>query len=200
MVVQGLTRRLSKLEAAKELEVSPTTVDRMIARGELQTEQEPRGTRYKVWVLLPDDEPLAPSGSPVEQSGDESEDKSRDAPSLAKGESGMEELIRLRLQVKNIEDLATYRGERAAQNEAVRPPREQKPRRSLAMEKERETGATVGQSEEPGSGHPGTEPRAQAGGEAAAELVAMEKERRNALSAAMRPLEMLAPGARGGFQ
>ena len=62
-------------------------------------------------MLLPDDEPLAPSGSPVEQSGDEPEDKSRDAPSLAKGESGMEELIRLRLQVKNIEDLATYRGE-----------------------------------------------------------------------------------------
>ena len=111
MVVQGLTKRLSKLDAAKELEVSPTTIDRMIARGELQTEQEPKGTRYKVWVLLPDDEPLAPSGSPVEQSGDEPEDKSRDAPSLAKGESGMEELIRLRLQVKNIEDLATYRGE-----------------------------------------------------------------------------------------
>ncbi len=107
MVVQGLTKRLSKLDAAKELEVSPTTIDRMISRGELQTEQEPKGSRYKVWVLLPDDEPLAPSGSPVEQSGD----KSRDAPSLAKGESGMEELIRLRLQVKNIEDLATYRGE-----------------------------------------------------------------------------------------
>ena len=107
MVVQGLTRRLSKLEAAKALEVSPTTINRMISRGELQTEQEPRGSRYKVWVLLPDDEPLAPSGSPVEQSGD----KSRDAPSLAKGESDMEELIRLRLQVKNIEDLATYRGE-----------------------------------------------------------------------------------------
>ena len=110
-MVQGLTRRLSKLDAAKALEVSPTTVDRMIARGELQTEQEPKGTRYKVWVLLPGDEPLAPSGSPVEQSGDESEDKSRDAPSLTKGESDTEQLIRLRLQVKNIEDLATYRGE-----------------------------------------------------------------------------------------
>ena len=107
MVVQGLTKRLSKLDAAKELEVSPTTIDRMIARGELQTEQEPKGTRYKVWVLLPDDEPLAPSGSPVEQSGDEPGDK----PSVAKGESDIEELIRLRLQVKNIEDLATYRGE-----------------------------------------------------------------------------------------
>ena len=64
MVAEGLTKRLSKLEAAKALEVSPTTVDRMIGRGELQTEQEPRGNRYKVWVLLPDDEPKAPTGSP----------------------------------------------------------------------------------------------------------------------------------------
>ena len=107
MVVQGLTRRLSKIDAAKELEVSPTTVDRMIGRGELQTEQEPRGTRYKVWVLLPDDEPEAPSGSPVEQS----EDEPGDPPSLTMEESHMEELIRLRLQVKNIEGLATYRAE-----------------------------------------------------------------------------------------
>ena len=111
MVAEGLTKRLSKLEAAKALEVSPTTVDRMIARGELQTEREPRGTRYKVWVLLPDDESVTPSGEPVEQSEDEPGDKSRDAPSVTKDESDIEELIRLRLQVKNIEDLATYRGE-----------------------------------------------------------------------------------------
>ena len=45
MVVQGLTRRLSKLDAAKELELSPTTIDRMIARGDLQTEHEARGSR-----------------------------------------------------------------------------------------------------------------------------------------------------------
>ena len=64
MVVQGLTRRLSKLEAAQALEVSPTTIDRMIARGELQTEHETRGSRYKVWVLLPDDEPASPLESP----------------------------------------------------------------------------------------------------------------------------------------
>ena len=43
MVVQGLTRRLSKLDAAKALEVSPTTIDRMIARGELQTEAGTQG-------------------------------------------------------------------------------------------------------------------------------------------------------------
>ena len=107
MVVEGLTRRLSKLDAAKALGVSPTTVDRMIGRGELQTEQEPRGTRYKVWILLPDDEPDPPAGLPVEESAD----KSVDEPALTIEESHTEELIRLRLQVKNIEDLATYRGE-----------------------------------------------------------------------------------------
>ena len=48
MAVPGPTKRLSKLETAKELEVSPTTVDQMIAWSELQTEQEPRGSRYKV--------------------------------------------------------------------------------------------------------------------------------------------------------
>ena len=107
MVAEGLTKRLSKLEAAKALEVSPTTVDRMIARGELQTDREPRGTRYKVWVLLPDDESVTPSGEPVEQSEDEPGDKSWDAPSVTRDESDIEELIRLRLQVKNIEDLET---------------------------------------------------------------------------------------------
>ena len=53
MVVQGLTKRLSKLDAAKELEVSPTTIDRMIARGELQTEQEPRGAVIRCGCFSP---------------------------------------------------------------------------------------------------------------------------------------------------
>ena len=107
MVVQGLTRRLSKLEAAKELEVSPTTVDRMIARGELQTEQEPRGTRYKVWVLLPEDE----NDSPGDSSKDSPAGQSGDGQLSATDKSEAEELISLRLQVKNLEDLSNYRNE-----------------------------------------------------------------------------------------
>ena len=103
MVVQGLTRRLSKLEAAKELEVSPTTVDRMIARGELQTEQEARGSRYKVWVLLPEDEHGSSGDPPGEQPGGEQ--------LSATDKSEVEELIRLRLQVKNLEELSNYRNE-----------------------------------------------------------------------------------------
>ena len=102
-VIQGLTRRLSKLDAAKELEVSPTTIDRMITRGELQTEQEARGSRYKVWILLPEDE----HGS----SGDSSGDSPGGDPLSATDKSEVEELIRLRLQVKNLEDLSNYRNE-----------------------------------------------------------------------------------------
>ena len=103
MVVQGLTRRLSKLDAAKELEVSPTTIDRMIARGELQTEQEARGSRYKVWVLLPEDEHGSSRDSPGGQPGGEQ--------LSATDKSEVEELIRLQLQVKNLEDLSNYRSE-----------------------------------------------------------------------------------------
>ena len=93
MVGPGLTRRLSKLEAAKELEVSPTTVDRMIARGELQTEQEPRGSRYKVWVMIPEDEPGSPGELPGGQSGGDQ--------LSATDTSEVEELISLRLQGNN---------------------------------------------------------------------------------------------------
>ena len=47
--------RLAKLDAAVHLGVSPSTVDRMIQRGDLQVYKEPHGTRYKVWVLFDDD-------------------------------------------------------------------------------------------------------------------------------------------------
>ena len=105
MVTQGLTRRFSKLEAAAKLEVSPTTIDRMIVRGEVQTEHEARGSRYKVWVLLPDEGPDPPCGSP----GDAPSAQSGEGQWSTPGESEVEELIRLRLQVKNLEDLANYR-------------------------------------------------------------------------------------------
>ena len=47
-----MTQRVSKLDAARLLEVSPTTIDRRIQRGELQVEMEPRGTRFRTWVIL----------------------------------------------------------------------------------------------------------------------------------------------------
>ena len=50
-----MTRKVSKLDASRILEVSPSTIDRRIERGELQIEHEPRGNSYKVWVLLDDE-------------------------------------------------------------------------------------------------------------------------------------------------
>ena len=136
MVVQGSTRRLSKLDAATELEVSPTTIDRMIARGELQTEQEARGSRYKVWVLLPEDE----NGSSRDSSGDSPSEQPGGEQLSATDKSEVEELISLRLQVKNLEDLSNYRGR--------------------TTEPGRPAGATAhgpsdGQPEEPGVSNPG---------------------------------------------
>lgn len=107
MVSQGLTRRYSKLEAAAKLDVSPTTIDRMIGRGELQTEREARGSRYKVWVMLPNDEPDSPATAPADSPADVPPDGSR----AVSDESEREDLISLRLQVKNLEDLASYRGD-----------------------------------------------------------------------------------------
>ena len=48
-------RRFSKTEASQILKVSISTVDRMIARRDLEVELEPHGTRHRVWVLLQND-------------------------------------------------------------------------------------------------------------------------------------------------
>ena len=47
--------RLSRHEAAARLQVSEATIDRMIRRGELATEKESQGSRYKVWVIMSED-------------------------------------------------------------------------------------------------------------------------------------------------
>ena len=49
-----MAQKVSKLDASRILEVSPSTIDRRIERGELEIEHEPRGKNYKVWVLLDD--------------------------------------------------------------------------------------------------------------------------------------------------
>ena len=47
--------RVTRKEAAARLNVSKSTLDRMIKRGELATETEQHGHRHIVWVLLDDD-------------------------------------------------------------------------------------------------------------------------------------------------
>lgn len=47
--------RVTRKEAAARLNVSKSTLDRMIKRGELTTETEQHGHRHTVWVLMDDD-------------------------------------------------------------------------------------------------------------------------------------------------
>ena len=44
--------RVTRNEAATKLNVSKSTLDRMIKRGELATETEQHGLRHTVWVLM----------------------------------------------------------------------------------------------------------------------------------------------------
>ena len=57
-----MKQRVSKADAERLLKKSRATIDRMISRGELETELEPHGSRHRVWVLLDNpevsDEPL----------------------------------------------------------------------------------------------------------------------------------------------
>ena len=46
--------RVTRKEASARLNVSKTTLDRMIKRGELATEMEQHGLRHTVWVLMDD--------------------------------------------------------------------------------------------------------------------------------------------------
>ena len=46
--------RATRNEAAAKLDVSKSTLDRMIKRGELTTETEQHGLRHTVWVLMDD--------------------------------------------------------------------------------------------------------------------------------------------------
>ena len=107
--------RLSKLDAAAHLGVSPATIDRRIQRGELQAEKEPHGTRYKVWVIL-EDEPTAdespaelPDRSPAKAStgGDQPTAESRDSAPPPLDVSASTEIAKLREQLKNAEDRAS---------------------------------------------------------------------------------------------
>ena len=129
--------RLAKLDAAVHLGVSPSTVDRMIQRGDLRVYKEPHGTRYKVWVLFDDDSADSSLGeSPNtasethEEPGDspaQAPEEPGDSPAQALGESGdspvqapeeslLAELTDLRERVKyaeeradSLEELADFR-------------------------------------------------------------------------------------------
>ena len=114
-----MVQRLSKVDAAKVLQVHHSTVDRLIQRGELQVEREGHGRGAKVWVLLdgvaegapgdvPEGAPMAsPAGSPRSLNGQSAGPSP--APSAPPTDVSAEvELAALRERVKGLEQLAEY--------------------------------------------------------------------------------------------
>lgn len=109
-----MTQRLSKMEAAARLDVSASTIDRMIQKGELQTEKEPHGSRHRIWVVMDAEETDKSVNSPreaSEPSPDGSPDASGEEMSDWSDASGEVEVAVLRERVKNLEELADYHRE-----------------------------------------------------------------------------------------
>ena len=90
-----MKQRVSKVEAERSLNKSRATIDRMISRGELETELEPHGSRHRVWVLLdnPEDSREDSQETSVESSHETS----------TKGEDAT-----LRERIKGLEELVSY--------------------------------------------------------------------------------------------
>ena len=109
-----MTQRLSKMEAAARLDVSASTIDRMIQKGELQVEKEPHGSRHRIWVVLDDEESDESVDSPLEASEPSPDgllDASGEEMSDWSDASGEVEVAVLRERVKNLEELADYHRE-----------------------------------------------------------------------------------------
>ena len=92
--------RLSRQDAAQRLQVSESTLDRMIRRGDLSVERDGPEGRQRVWILIDDGE-----GDDIDHSKN-----GHFSPSD-------EELIRLRTQVQSLQELADYRGELLKESE-----------------------------------------------------------------------------------
>ena len=115
--------RLSKLEAAARLGISPSTVDRMIQLGEIEAEKEHHGTRYKVWVFL-DDEAADESLDEAMKDTTQSPDSPGDSSEPRIDESALGEMEGLRERVKyaeerarNLEELTDYHKQLLADSE-----------------------------------------------------------------------------------
>ena len=104
-----MTQRVSKLDAARLLEVSPTTIDRRIQRGELQVEMEPRGNRFRTWVILGDD--VSPGRSPDppgDRPGERPDERPREQSGERPPEQSAVEVRVLQERVHGLEELADY--------------------------------------------------------------------------------------------
>ena len=109
-----MTQRLTKMEAAAHLDVSASTIDRMIQRGELQIETEPHGSRHRVWVVM-DDEEVNESVNSSREISDSPPDSSSDTSNEERPDRSERldevELAVLRERVKSLEELGDYHRE-----------------------------------------------------------------------------------------
>ena len=106
-----MTQRLTKMEAAAHLDVSASTIDRMIQRGELHIETEPHGSRHRVWVVMDDaevDESVNSAREPSRHSPDVSAEASGEGLPDVSGGSDEVELAVLKERVKSLQELADY--------------------------------------------------------------------------------------------
>ena len=106
-----MAQRLTKMEAAARLEVSQSTIDRMIQRGDLQVQKERHGNRHRIWVLVDDSSPDMPGEESREASTDvldSSTDSLVHSPLERVDMSETLELTVLRERVKNLEELVEH--------------------------------------------------------------------------------------------
>ena len=115
-----MAQKLTKMEAAARLDVSQSTIDRMIQKGELQIEKEPHGSRHRIWVLMNGEDADASADMSVDVSGnspEDSHDASTDEMPDTADMSEAIELAVLRERVKNLEELANYHREQLRDSE-----------------------------------------------------------------------------------
>ena len=115
-----MAQRMSKLEAATRLDVSASTIDRMIQCGELQVHKEPHGNRYRVWVLMDDGSSNMSDEPSSDSSADTSDGFHEASVNSPPGQGDMSEILELtvlRERVKNLEEVADYHREQLKDSE-----------------------------------------------------------------------------------
>ena len=98
--------RVTRKEAAAKLNVSKSTLDRMIKKGELDTQTEQHGHRHTVWVLMDD----VVEDISEDFTGD-TNDHTPEANETTGGDTGAENLA-LQAQVKGLRELVDLYRER----------------------------------------------------------------------------------------
>ena len=98
--------RVTRNEAAARLNVSKSTLDRMVRRGELVTETEQHGLRHTVWVLMDD-----VFEDTTEDFTEDTNDHTSGASDPKGGDTGAENLA-LQAEVKGLRELVDLYRER----------------------------------------------------------------------------------------